>query len=134
MDSGACVTVMPRGISTGISVLENSLSSEGAEYELASGQSIPNVGECRCEFMTVGSVAAKLITFQAADVHKPLLSITACADMVLDCFRGKEGGSLRDRLTHEVIPWDRKGILYTMRMWVRQDPSINVAQNVVGQG
>ena len=76
---------------TGISVLENSLSREGAEYEVASGQSIPNLGERGCEVMKVGSAAVKRITFQIADVHKPLLSITAFADMVFDCFLGKGG-------------------------------------------
>ena len=104
VDSGACVTVMPKGMCMGISVLENSLSGEGAEYEVASGQSIPNLGERRCEIMTVGSTTAKRITFQVADVHKPLLSITACADMGFDCLLGSEGDMLRDRHTHEVIP------------------------------
>ena len=134
MDSGVCVTVMPKGMCTGISVLENSLSREGAEYEVANGQSIPNLGERRCEFMTVGSDTAKRITFQVADVHKPLLWITACADMGFGCFFGMEGGMLRDRHTQEVIPLDRKGTLYTMKMWMSQDPNINVGQTSVVQG
>ena len=40
VDSGACVTVMPKGMCMGISVLETSLSREGVEYEVANGQSI----------------------------------------------------------------------------------------------
>ena len=119
---------------TGISVLENSLSREGAEYEVANFQSIPNLGERRCEIITVGSPTAKRITFRLTDVHKPFLSITACADMGFDCFLGSEGGMLRDRHTQEVIPLDRKGTLCTMKMWVRQDPSINIGQTFVGQG
>ena len=71
--------------------------------------------------MTVGSLAPKRITFQVAAVHKPLLSISGCADMGFDCFLGKEGGSLRDRSTGETIPLLRKGSLYVVRMWVRQD-------------
>ena len=134
VDSGACVTVMPRSMCEGISILQNALSQEGAEYEVANGAAIPNLGERRCEVMTVGSVAPKKITFQVADVHKPLLSITACADMGFDCYLGKEGGSLRDRVTGEVIPLNRKGTLYTMKMWVRQDPTIRVSQPFVGPG
>ena len=84
--------------------------------------------------MTAGSTTAKRITFQVADVHKPLLSIPACADMGFDCFLASESGMLRDRHTHEVIPLDRKGTLYTMKMWVRQDPSINLSQTFVGLG
>ena len=41
--------------------------------------------------MTIGSMIPKRIVFQIADVHKPLLSITACSDMGYDCFFGKEG-------------------------------------------
>ena len=78
--------------------------------------------------MTRGSKISKIITFQFADVHKPLLSITACADMGYDCWLGKEGGSLYDRISGEVIPLERKGTLYTMQMWVRQDPSVTVSQ------
>ena len=121
VDSGACVTVMPAGLCTGIPIVDNVFSKSGTEYEVANGDSIPNLGERRCEVMTVGSLAPKLIVFQIADVHKPLLSVTACSDMGFDCFLGKEGGSLRDRVTGETIPLERQGSLYTLKMWVRQD-------------
>ena len=77
VDSGACVTVMPRALCPGISILQNRLSREGVEYEVANGAHIPNLGERRCEMMTIGSAVGKRITFQVADVHKPLLSVTA---------------------------------------------------------
>ena len=70
-----------------------------------------------------GQHGPKRITFQVADVHKPLLSITACSDMGYDCYLGKEGGSLRDRMTGEVIPLERRGSLYFLRMWIRQVPN-----------
>ena len=132
VDSGACVSVMPVGTCEGISILENEWSRGGAEYEVANGATIPNLGERRCEVMTVGSQQAKMITFQVADVHKPLLSISACADMGFDCFLGKEGGQLRDKITGEKIPLERHGSLYTMQMWVRQDPSVNVSSPFAG--
>ena len=69
VDSGACVSVMPVGICEGIDVMENELSRNGAEYEVANGATIPNLGERRCEVMTVGSLQAKRIAFQVADVH-----------------------------------------------------------------
>ena len=121
VDFGACVTVMPAGLCTGIPIIDNIFSKSGVEYEVANGESIPNLGERRCEIMTVGSLVPKRIIFQIADVHKPLLSITACSDMGFDCYLGKEGGSLRDRVAGETIPLDRQGSLYTLKMWVRQD-------------
>ena len=134
VDSGACVSVMPTNICEGIGILQNDLSRAGAQYEVANGATILNRGERKCEVMTVGSLHPKLITFQVADVHKPLLSISGVADMGYDCYLGKEGGSLRDRVTGETIPLDRQGSLYTVKMWVRQDPTVNISQPFVGQG
>ena len=84
--------------------------------------------------MTIGSMIPKRIVFQIADVHKPLLSITACSDMGYDCYLGKEGGSLRDRATGEVIPLERRGSLYTLKMWVRQAADADNGQRFVGPG
>ena len=85
IDSGACVTVMPSGLCPAISIIDNDLSKNGAEYEVANGQSIANLGERRCQVMTVGSMAPKRIVLQVADVHKRVLSITACSAMGYDC-------------------------------------------------
>ena len=68
---------MPIGTCEGIDVVENELSRNGAEYAAANGATIPNLGKRRCEVMTVGRLQPKTITFQVADVHKPLLSILA---------------------------------------------------------
>ena len=134
VDSGACVTVMPRSMCEHIGILQNSLSRDEVMYEVANGAHIANLGERKCQVMTAGSDISKRIVFQVADVHKPLLSITACADMGYDCFLGKEGGSLRDRETGEIIPLERKDTLYTMKMWIRQDPTVNISQPFVGPG
>ena len=132
VDSGACVTVMPRTLCEGISILQNRLSREGVEYEVANGAHIPNIGERRCQMMTIGSNSCKSIVFQVADVHKPLLSISGCADMGFDCYLGDKGGHLLDRQTGEQIPLERRENLYIMRAWIRQDPGISVSQPFVG--
>ena len=64
--SGECVTFLPKGMCMGISVRENSLSREGAEYEVANGQSLTNLGELCCDIMLAGSATAERITFQVA--------------------------------------------------------------------
>ena len=53
VDSGACVTVMPAGLCPGIQIIENDLSRNGIEYEFANGESIPNLGEKRCQVITI---------------------------------------------------------------------------------
>ena len=115
VDSGACISVMPIATCGGIDVIENELSRNGAEYEAANRATISNLGERRCEFTTVGSVQPKQITFQFADVHKPLLSIPGCADMGFDRFLGQSAGQLRDRVICELIPLERHGSPYTVR-------------------
>ena len=120
VDSGACETVMPPDLCQGIDIVKSSCS-HGAEYEVANGESIPNIGERRCLLMTLGSNVAKKITFQIADVHKPLLSISRCADMGYHCVMGKEGGYLEDQYSGERIPLQRRDNLYMMKAWVRAD-------------
>ena len=82
--------------------------------------------------MTVSSMAPKRIVLQIADVHKPLVSITACSDMGYDCYLGTEGGSLRDRITGEIISLERRGSLYSLKMWARQDPGGNPSPSFPG--
>ena len=69
---------------------------------------------------------------ETADVHKPLLPITACPDMGYDCYLGKEGRSLRDRTTGEVSPLERRGSLYSLKIWARQDPGGNSSSSFLG--
>ena len=122
VDSGACETVMPAGICSNIPITRSSCS-HGAEYEVANGETIPNQGERRCHMMTLGSASAKSIVFQVADVHKPLLSISRCADMGFHCHLGKDGGFLEDTVTGEKIPLHRRDNLYVLKTWIRADPS-----------
>ena len=123
IDSGACDTVMPTSLCPHISIISTEDSRRGLEYEVANGETIPNVGERHCILMTEDSLQPKKITFQCADIHKPLLSVSRCADLGYQCVLEKDGGQLVDKATGEVIPLHRRGNLYVMRAWVRQDKS-----------
>jgi hypothetical protein len=94
-------------------------SINGMEYEVATGESIPNLGERRCEMWTEGAESPKAITMQVADVHKALLSLSRCADMGFESRFGAAYGCLIDRQTGEVIPLKRRGNLYILKAWVR---------------
>ena len=56
-------------------------------------------------------------------MHKPLLRISKVADLGFDCTLEKEGGELKDRVTGDSIPLHRRGNLYYMRAWIKQDKS-----------
>ena len=122
VDSGACDTVMPLSLCSEIVLRESEQQRNGLEYEVANGASIRNEGERRCLMMTRNASRPRRITFQVADVHKALLSITRAADAGYECHLGARGGCLLDVYTGEKIPIARKGNLYVMKAWVREDP------------
>ena len=92
------------------------------EYEVANGESIPNLGERRCQMWTEGAAEPKLISMQVADVHKALLSLSRCADMGYESRFGSAMGCLIDSASGEVIPLTRKGNLYVLNAWIRAAP------------
>ena len=128
IDSGACDTVMPARLCQHISIIQTEESRRGMEYEVANGETIPNVGERHCLLMTEDSNNPKSIVFQVADIHKPLLSVSRCADLGFQCSLEKDGGRLLDVQSGEVIPLHRRGNLYVMRAWVRQNKSSDFAR------
>ena len=88
-------------------------------------------GERRCLLMTMGAAQPKQITFQVADVHKALLSITRIADAGYECHLNDKGGFLLDTYTGERVPITRKGSLYVMRAWIKDNKN---SQGFVRQG
>ena len=84
-DSGACDSVMPRtGPCEGIRIWPSLQSERGLSYEVANGQELPCLGERRLEVATEGSGILRAMAIQVADVHKPLLSLSRCADAGYD--------------------------------------------------
>ena len=119
VDSGACETVMPASMLTHIRLRPSAQSLAKLEYEVASGTTIPNLGERHCEVQTSGSKSSLLMHFQVADVHRPLLSLSKAADMGFRTYLDNEGGWLEDTESGECISIERKGDLYVMQIWVR---------------
>ena len=121
-DSGACETVMLKHLCTGIRVRESAGSKSGMEYEVASGKSVPNLGERHCEVYCEGASASMMMHFQVADIHRPLLSLSRAADQGLRSYLDDKGGFLEDSTTGERIPITRRGNLYIMQIWVQGNP------------
>jgi hypothetical protein len=121
-DTGACDTVMPKDMCAGIPVVQSPQSLQGLEYEVATGDSIPNLGQRCCELWTEGASSGKAINVQVADVHKALLSLSRCADMGFESRFGSAFGCLIDTQTGEIIPLQRRGNLYVLKAWIRAAP------------
>ena len=119
VDFGACGTVMPFSLCSEIALRESEQQRNGLGYEVANGASIRNEGERRCLMMTRNASGPSRITFQVADVHKALLSITRAADAGYECHLGARGGCILDVYTGEKIPIARNGNHNVMKAWVR---------------
>ena len=65
------------------------------------------------------------MAIQVADVHKPLLSLSRCADLGYESRFGKHAGFLIEVHTGEIIPLRRVGNLYMLRVWVKAAPDPN---------
>ena len=121
-DTGACDTVMPKVGYEAIQIHPSAQSERGMLYEVANKQTIPNLGERRLEIWTEGADRARDMAVQVADVHKPLLSLSRCADAGFQSMFGQTAGALIDMNTYDVIPLKRRGNLYYMRAWIRASP------------
>ncbi len=97
-------------------------SLRGMEYEVANGQSIPNLGERWCLEWTENATEVKRMVMQVADVHKGLLSLSRCADMGYEGRFGRYVGALICESTGKIIPLMRKGNLYVLRVWIKGAP------------
>ena len=133
VDSGACETVMPRSMCSHIAIVPSLQSKAGVEYEVASGLCIPNLGERHCEVFTEAGASALLMHFQVADVHKPLLSLSKCADMGFTSHLSAEGGYIEDTQSGEKIQIQRRGNLYMIQLWVRGVQGSSPSSGFAGQ-
>ena len=123
-DTGACDSVMPiNGPWSCIRIIPSEMSLAEDAYEVANAASIPNLGERHLAIWTEGSSQPRHLCMQVADVHKPLLRLSRCADLGFESRFGKQAGALVDSNTGEVIPLHRVGNLYMLRAWIRAAPN-----------
>ena len=107
----------------GIKVTPSEMSKMEGEYEVANAESLPNLGERHLAIWTEGSETPKHLCMQVAEVHKPLLSLSRCADLGYESRFGKYAGALvKFGNPEEVIPLHRVGNLYMLRAWIRAAP------------
>ena len=113
---------MPASLCKHIKFRESAASRAKIEYEVASGKAVPNFGEKHCEVHVEGASNPMMMHFQIADIHRPLLSLSKCADQRLRSHLDYYGGWLEESKTGECLPITRRGNLYIVQMWVRGAP------------
>ena len=117
VDSGAADSVCePAGFPTYL-LKEGEGSNAGVTYTTASGEEIPNLGEHTVQVVTQENQLCTM-KFQATNVDKTLLSVSALGDIGHDVLFRKKGGVITHIKTGKQTKFHREGGMHVLRVWV----------------
>ena len=119
VDSGATETVVGDGMLTNIETTEGSAFKRGVQYEVASGDLIPNLGEKRFEAVNEAGVIRGM-TAQVCEVNKALLSVKRAVQAGNRVVFEPEGSYIEDLSTGEKLHLIEQGGMYVLKMWARR--------------
>ena len=119
VDSGACAPVCPLGMVPGYPYRENRASKEGKTFSAASGHTIRRHGEQELHAVTDNGLPTEIL-FQVADVEYPLVSVSAVCDNGNRVIFGRAGGVIQNVQTGAEVPFERRGGVYALGLWVRK--------------
>ena len=119
MDSGACAPVAPVNMFPGMLVRENAASRAGKTFSAASGHDIKRYGETHLKAVTDNGMETEVL-FQLCDVACPLVSISAVCDKGNRVIFGRAGGVVQNLATGAEVPFERRGGVYALGLWVRR--------------
>ena len=107
MDSGAVDSVAPTTMAPGAVVVPSPGSLRGQNYLSASNERIPNLGQQTLEVRTEEGLDAN-VTFQMADVTRPLNSVGKVCDTGKRVIFGKRGGVIWHLATNQLTKFGRE--------------------------
>ena len=119
MDSGACAPVAPVDMLPGYPIKENAASKAGKTFSAASGHAIKRHGEQQLRAVTDNGLETEVL-FQLCDVSCPLVSISAVCDKGNRVIFGRAGGIIQNLDTGAEVPFERRGGVYAIGLWVRR--------------
>ena len=95
-------------------------SKNGAEYEVANGIRIPNLGEKKFVGVTDEGVSRKMVA-QVCDVNKGLLSVRRMVQAGNTVVFTKKGSYIEDDHTRERMHMEEKNGMYMLKLWTRSE-------------
>ena len=132
-DSGAADHVAPIHTASHLEVKETEASRQGVKYVAANGQRISNLGQRKIQGITdVGTPLG--MTWQVADVKKPLASVGRMCDAGNDAVFTHDGGYVvpkeymeevigsLDRMGRSTLKMKRENGVYNFNLWVPKPP------------
>ena len=118
VDSGAADNVIPKGMFPDVPLQESPGSVKGQYWVSAKGGKIYNLGQKVIEFVTEEGHAYK-ITFQVADVTKPLLSAYKVGQKGNVITLNKDNPKIESADKKKVTKLRMEGKVYVMDCWTR---------------
>ena len=118
VDSGATETVVGEDMIKGVETKPGEATRRGVQYEVASGDLIPNLGEKN--FLAYGEQGqARAIKAQVCEVNKALMSVSRMVQAGNKVVFSKSGSYVEDESTKERIPLREQGGMYMLKLWVK---------------
>ena len=105
-------------------------SKEGRCFTTASGEEVPNEGQKVVPVVTEEGRNRK-VTWQLAEVQKPLTAVGKICDNDAICVFGKRGGFIRSTSNGEMTKFNRTNGIYVLKMWMRSQKG---SKDFRGQG
>ena len=126
LDSGAEESVAPPRLFLG-PIAPSQMSQAGGSYRVANGQRVPNVGQQKVQFTLDDGQPANIL-FQIAEIERPLISASALAANGNSVVFNHKGGAIIHDKTGQRTELHKRGGIYVLHMWVREDPEQGFAR------
>ena len=119
VDSGATETVINEDMLQSVDIQEGDALRRGVQYEVASGELIPNLGEKK--FVgTSDEGAVRNLTAQVCDVNKALLSVKKTVQAGNPVVFDPAGSYIEDIASGEKLSLKERGGMYMLKLWVKR--------------
>ena len=117
VDSGAAATVVPEKLLPDHAIRQGSAARRGVHYLAADGGRIPNLGELDVQFLTREQHRCSM-TFQVADVSKPILSVSDVVAKGNDVSFHATGGTITNHRSKTQISFHNVGGVYLLTVLI----------------
>jgi lysophospholipid acyltransferase (LPLAT)-like uncharacterized protein len=119
VDSGATETVVGEDMLLSVATTEGESFKRGVEYEVASGTTIPNLGE-KCFIAVAEEGQRRKMRAQVCAVNKALLSVSRMVQAGNRVVFEQNGSYVEDLHSGEKMYMYEKGGMYMLKMWVEK--------------
>ena len=117
VDSGASDSVGPLGLAPGVPRRETEVSKRGLEYTVANGGKVVNKGEKEVPMITEEGEKASM-TFQMADINKPLASVRRMCEAGNRVVFDEEGSYIENKKTGRKTGMQKERGVYVLTVKV----------------